>query len=581
MINAAEYKTLFDEIVILDTEPYKQPNPENEKIFYVDLNSRTINVPDEFKSLAIQGDHLAETAWFVVDRYFDGRDLYNDVWGVQVEVPDENNTRKLLMMERKSKTTPEIIEKLVHGDKIGDRSVIFLGWPITFDVTQYAGDVLMSLCCFKKSDSEYALDSDGNQILVNGKPVFKLNYRLGTKPVKVEIEESLVLGQDKEGNPISPNAQRIEELIADLSDIVGEVGSIQIGWNQVKDQPKIDGLDLPPGGDLLSSEFKNIDFKKVKNVPKIQGKSLQDGTTDIRIKYSELDEQPTYSLKDKYKSYPIINGTPFDISTLKFDYSQIEGTPDMSYDQLDPNSLPKITVDGKELTVGVDTIEVSKIAVDAELSTTSTNPVQNKVIKAELDKIWEELGTMTFIPIEIKTFEADNYLYEIGSKATPTLSWSLSKEPVSLSLKANDIEVSNTNENYISAEIQEDTTFKLSVSDGKTPPAEDSLDIKFVNRVYWGVASEPESYDSAFVQTLDSELLETREKTFTVNALDNEYIYFAIPVSYGKAIISVNGFTNGFEDPQQIMVTNEYNSTNYYLYRSTNPNLGETTVVVS
>ena len=89
------------------------------------------------------------------------------------------------------------------------------------------------------------------------------------------------------------------------------------------------------------------------------------------------------------------------------------------------------------------------------------------------------------------------------------------------------------------------------------------------------------SKNSNFIQTLDSELLETKEKTFTVNAADNEYIYFAIPVSYGEAIAYVGGFEGGFEIPQQITVTNEYNSTDYYLYRSTNPKLGNTTVVVS
>lgn len=571
MIKSERYDELFNEIKLLDTSSFNGVI-EQEKIFYVDLNTRKISIPPEFQTLAIQGDHCAETVWFVINRHFDGKDLFDYTWGVQVQMPDKAKTRKLLLIERKK--FEEIEDAFVNQENF-DKDAVYLGWPITYDVTELAGDLSFALCGFRKGENQ-ATDENGDPLYTeDGQKILELEYRIGTLTAKTKIQESLVINEATD--TMSPPISRVETLIDMLSDQIGETGGISVSWENVTDKPQIDGQDLTKT--TSSAVFTNVNFDKLQNVPTINGHEIQE-IDNLQIDYNDLENKPVFKLLNKEQEYILINGEAFDTSQLRFNYDQIDGTPEMSYDQLDKESLPKIIVDGKELTIGVDKIEVSKIAVDDELKEDSTNPVQNKVLYAKLKAIEDELGNMSFIPIEIKTFEADNYLFEKGSKATPTLSWSLSKEPVSLSLKANDIEVSTTNENYTSAEIQENTTFKLSVSDGKTS-AEDSLDIKFVNRVYWGVAAEPESYDSTFIQTLDSELLETKEKTFIVNALDNEYIYFAIPVSYGEAIAYVGGFEGGFETPQQITVTNEYNSTDYYLYRSTNPKLGNTTVVVS
>lgn len=46
--------------------------PKDEKIFDIDLNSRTIDVP-EF--LSVEKDHQAETIYFKFDRYYDHTDL--------------------------------------------------------------------------------------------------------------------------------------------------------------------------------------------------------------------------------------------------------------------------------------------------------------------------------------------------------------------------------------------------------------------------------------------------------------------------------------------------------------------------
>lgn len=54
--------------------------PEEEQIYHIDLNARTIDAP-EF--LSVERDHLAETVYFRCARYFDNMDLANTVCIIQ------------------------------------------------------------------------------------------------------------------------------------------------------------------------------------------------------------------------------------------------------------------------------------------------------------------------------------------------------------------------------------------------------------------------------------------------------------------------------------------------------------------
>lgn len=62
--------------------------------------------------------------------------------------------------------------------------------------------------------------------------------------------------------------------------------------------------------------------------------------------------------------------------------------------------IGKITIDGKEIILYAP--QTSSITVDAELSATSENPVQNKVVTAELDKKLEVLGDDAQAPDAVK-----------------------------------------------------------------------------------------------------------------------------------------------------------------------------------
>ena len=57
---------------------------------------------------------------------------------------------------------------------------------------------------------------------------------------------------------------------------------------------------------------------------------------------------------------------------------------------------------------------------------------------------------------------------------------------------------------------------------------------------------------------------------------------YALPTRLGTVTFTVGGFTGGFEAPETLSITNVNGyAENYYVYRSTNKNLGTVSVVVA
>ena len=366
---SSDYFEQFDEIVRLDTSKFNGII-QDEEIFYVDLNTRSIEVPDAFKKeFAIRGDHNAETVWFVVNRHFDGQDLNAYTWGVQVE--DAKKNRKLILLDLKDPRDAGESQKEEF-----DKDALYLGWPITIDVTEHAGDISIALCCFTIKEEEK-----------DGESEVTLAYRLGTNIVKLHIKDSLYITDETKN--IVPNPSRIEELIAKADELLGQGGNLEVNWRNVSSRPEIridNEVVLPGNGgqviNFSSAEFTNVNYNKLTNKPiyTINNKVLE-SNTPFSFGFDDLLTKPVYKLKDKSSNeYELVNGEAFDVSVLKFDYSQIEGTPELSYQNL--SDKPKITVDGKVLTLGEDTIEVSKITVEQEIKD-SSNPISGTALNTK------------------------------------------------------------------------------------------------------------------------------------------------------------------------------------------------------
>lgn len=173
--------------------------------------------------------------------------------------------------------------------------------------------------------------------------------------------------------------------------------------------------------------------------------------------------------------------------------------------------------------------------------------------------------------IKINSFSAAPPVSEIGSSQTITLAWNLNKQATSQNI--NGSPVAGNTKQYTG--VTSGQTYTLNVSDGQTS-ASRTVSVSFANRVYYGAAA-----DLSNVTALTGMLSNDPERTITVDAGAGEYIIYAIPARLGDVTFFVSGFEGGFEDPVEQTLTNASGyQESYKVYRSTNPNLGETTVEI-
>lgn len=203
-----------------------------------------------------------------------------------------------------------------------------------------------------------------------------------------------------------------------------------------------------------------------------------------------------------------------------------------------------------------------------------------------MQKINEDFVTkeeFNYKPISINSFTNNKNTVELGTIITDvTLNWSLTKDPQSLTINDESITPANVRtKTYSGLNLTANKTYTLKVTDEKEASATKTTSITFVNGVYWGVSSEPGPHDSAFVLSLTKGLQANKNKTFTVNAGEGEYIYYILPTRYGTPTFNIGGFDGGFIKVDTIQFTNSSGYTEAYsIFRSANPNLGNTTVTV-
>ena len=159
--------------------------PIEEEPFKIDLNTRSIEIPQSFaKCASVQSDQLAETIIFVVDRYFDYMDLANTHIYVQWTIPENKKTG---VQEYNGATQIEMIDLETESGKIK------FAWPLNDQITAVPGSVKFSVRFFRLDDSAPN----------------KLLYSLNTTEKEIIIKEALQPTLTSEHNvesPISDNS---------------------------------------------------------------------------------------------------------------------------------------------------------------------------------------------------------------------------------------------------------------------------------------------------------------------------------------------------------------------------------------
>lgn len=111
--------------------------PIDEETFDIDASTRTITVPPSFKNgVGVKGDQVAEIIYFKIDRYFDATDL---------------NTQNIYIEWENLKGEKGLSKEYVR-DITSDPDHIIFGWPLTSQITAYAGPVKFAVRFYSFKD---------------------------------------------------------------------------------------------------------------------------------------------------------------------------------------------------------------------------------------------------------------------------------------------------------------------------------------------------------------------------------------------------------------------------------------------
>lgn len=139
--------------------------PLDEEYFEIDANKRTITVPTAFKNgVSVQGDIMAETILFRINRFFDAVDFNTcDIW-VQWERVKDPSAKYVTQLNDDSAA------KLVMLSENGE--YLIFGWSLSELVAEVAGQIKFSIRFIKE---------DGGKIV----------YSFSTTPVTITINPGL------------------------------------------------------------------------------------------------------------------------------------------------------------------------------------------------------------------------------------------------------------------------------------------------------------------------------------------------------------------------------------------------------
>ena len=147
--------------------------PLDEPTFNVDANTREISVPDVFRKngVGVQGDQLAETLFFTIDRYFDTTDLYrDDIKGIiQWETAPSGKQFETGYSPIAFKDVKIVKDKMVFG------------WFLNNTITSNPGTVKFSVRFFSVTEDT---DFNNNKLL-------KLDFSLSTKTQTITINPAI------------------------------------------------------------------------------------------------------------------------------------------------------------------------------------------------------------------------------------------------------------------------------------------------------------------------------------------------------------------------------------------------------
>lgn len=224
----------------------------------------------------------------------------------------------------------------------------------------------------------------------------------------------------------------------------------------------------------------------------------------------------------------------------------------------------------------------NKTIVDSTLSSTSTNPVQNKVINSNLNTINSELnkkatknvattsadGLMSAAdkkafdilkgryPLTINSFTASPSLLEVGASADITFTWALSNADFHDSYSqeivvdgATPVSVEKSKNTYkktalVGAMSATTKSAVINITESGKTTISKSVSITYHYPTYIGVVANGTTVNETLIKGLTKSIEWSKSKTSTLSQV-NQLIVYAYPKNYGTLVSIKDG--NGFE----------------------------------
>ena len=222
--------------------------------------------------------------------------------------------------------------------------------------------------------------------------------------------------------------------------------------------------------------------------------------------------------------------------------------------------------------VGTDASDVSY--------TNASYPLQDTVEKA-LNAIWNRLD---YVPITINSLSVNpsTLIYEVGTEIRSLVfNWSLNKTPTNQTFNGTTVANDTTTFTY-DTPFSTNKTFTLNVSDSEKS-AQKAINIQFQNQIFFGGASKPNDYDSAFILGLSNHKFNNSSYrgSFTITAGAGEYAYICCPKSWNiPSVCKIGGFSTELVKENSISFTNSSSGVvTYDIVRTTHTGLGSITMV--
>lgn len=233
-----------------------------------------------------------------------------------------------------------------------------------------------------------------------------------------------------------------------------------------------------------------------------------------------------------------------------------------------------------EILINLDgTIIEGNSNVSLKISSISTDEIPaDKVeyINGDIRTVKDALDQLLYISPDITSFTGGG-TYEKGSVINNVnLSWTLNKDITSQSInqRIGDLDISLRKYDISEANLTEDTTYTLTVSDGKNSDSA-STSVLFRQKGYWGVSTET-SLTNEQILALSQEFSTGRNQNRTFDCSGGKYFYFVIPTQYCNGIqFKVGGlsFTGMEETTIQLTNASGYEAS-YNVYRCSNIQTG-------